>query len=309
MAAPRSRIGQGSAAETSRGRSERYSRRQLRATDWGGIGRKRRQPVGWGGCNALKGRHGKNEAALMYIPPNVTGPRHLMGVIPNKKNRRRPEESSRGSSSRAPRAQAPRSISLVPAVLRLLATFLSGVAALNYELLWIRKLSLTAGSTQAAISCVLSVYFLGLALGNHLAGRVTHRLARPMRLYFGLELLIGLWGVLFGVLLSGLNPLYAALYQGLPPGSLWIHVLRITSAALLLLVPSTCMGATLPLLAQAGARELFAASRWSGLLYGVNTLGAMTGAALTGFVLIDRMGVSLPLVLTATLNVVCALCV
>jgi spermidine synthase len=156
---------------------------------------------------------------------------------------------------------------------------------------------------------VLSVYFLGLALGNHLAGRVAHRLARPMRLYFGVELLIGVWGVLFGVLLGGLNPLYAALYRSLAPGSPWIHVLRLTSAALVLLVPSTCMGATLPLLAQAGARELSAASRWSGLLYGMNTLGAMAGAALTGFVLIDRMGVSLPLALTAVLNLACALCV
>lgn len=193
--------------------------------------------------------------------------------------------------------------------LLLLACFLSGVAALAYELLWVRELALLAGSTQAAISCVLSVYFLGLALGNYIAGKIAHRLARPLRLYAVIELIIAAWAFIFYILLALLDGFYANLYQTLEQGSPWIHGLRIASAAALMLVPVICMGATIPLLAQFGARDLSDASRWSAWLYGVNTLGAMIGTFVTGFLLIEFVGVSVSLRSTAAINVLCVVCV
>lgn len=192
-----------------------------------------------------------------------------------------------------------------PRFFLLLASFLSGVAALNYELLWIRELTLVAGSTQAAISAVLSIYFLGLALGNYIAGRIVGRLSRPLLIYVVAELIIGVWALLFYPLLSGLDPFYTSIYLGLEAGSPLIHILRLTSAAMLLLIPATCMGATLPLLAQWGAKDLSKAPRWSAALYGVNTLGAMIGTFATGFFLIEHLGVSWPLRLTALLNLGC----
>ncbi len=189
----------------------------------------------------------------------------------------------------------------------LVAAFLSGAAALCYELLWMREFTLLAGSTQAAVSCVLSLYFLGLALGNFAAGKIAWRLKHPMLLYCILELGIGVWAFLFRPLLAGLDPLYAQLYQNLSAGSPMILPLRAATAGILLLVPVTAMGATIPLLVQFSSLDLPGAWRRSAWFYGINTLGAMVGASLTGFFLIEHLGVSKSLMLTGLLNGTCAL--
>lgn len=222
------------------------------------------------------------------------------------------EKSTRGEPGTRPGGKATRAPAsppdILPRIALLLASFLSGAAALNYELLWMRELTLVAGSTQAAISAVLSVYFLGLALGNALAGRFAARFSRPLLAYAAVELAIGLGAVLFLPALGKMQAVYGHLYAGLPAGSPWILLLRLSCAAALLLVPATCLGATLPLLAHFGAGGLRRASRWSGLLYGVNTLGAMVGTFATGFYLIERFGVAAPLRATGLLNLAaCAL--
>ncbi len=191
----------------------------------------------------------------------------------------------------------------------LIAAFLSDVAALNYELLWMRELTLLLGSTQAAISIVLAVYFLGLALGNEIAGRAATRLNRPMAAYVTAELVIAVWALIFHPLLDFVGDLYAQSYQSLSAGSSLNHLLRAAGAAAILLIPTTCMGVTLPLLAQFGTRNADDASKWSGRLYGANTLGAMLGTALTGFFLIEHLGVSVSLRATCLANVACAACV
>lgn len=191
----------------------------------------------------------------------------------------------------------------------LLASLLSGVAALNYELLWLRQLTLVAGSTQAAISSVLAAYFLGLALGNMLAARVAHRLRRPLVAYAVVELVIAAWAFLFGPALHAFEGLHARILASVPFGSPVLHGVRLGGAAALLLVPTTAMGATLPLLAQFARGCLDDASRRSAWLYGANTLGAMLGAFATGFFLIEHFGVARPLAGTALLNLACAACV
>jgi len=193
--------------------------------------------------------------------------------------------------------------------LLLIASFLSGAASLNYQLLWVREIALVAGSTQAAISVVLSVFFLGLALGNYLAGRWARTMARPVAAYAGVEAIIALWALVFPFIMQAAGGFYAHLYASLQPGSAWLHVLRTASAAMMLLVPTTCMGATIPLLVQFGARDLARTPRWSAWLYGVNTLGALTGVAVTGFVLIQYVGVSRSMWGTALLNGLCIVCV
>src|SRR5207245_11018091 len=75
-------------------------------------------------------------------------------------------------------------------------------------------------------------------------------------------------------------------------------------AALILLVPTTLMGGTLPVLTRAftGAdrNEL---QRSLGLLYGLNTLGAVMGTALAGLFLIEHVGIRASLWATAAVNV------
>jgi len=191
----------------------------------------------------------------------------------------------------------------------LVASFFSGVAALNYELLWVREFALIAGSTQAAISVVLAVYFLGLSIGNILAGAFARRISRPMLAYIGLEAVIGVWALAFFAIMGVVASFYSSYYTSLAAGSDWLHGLRAGTAAAILLIPTTCMGATLPLLVQFGAYESASVSRWSAWLYGLNTLGAMTGVGLTGFVLVEHVGVAQSLLGTSILNLACILCV
>jgi spermidine synthase len=61
--------------------------------------------------------------------------------------------------------------------------FLSGAAALMYEVVWVRSLSLLFGGTHLAISTVLSVFMGGLALGSYVIGRFVDRVKKPLRLY------------------------------------------------------------------------------------------------------------------------------
>ncbi len=157
--------------------------------------------------------------------------------------------------------------------------FLSGATSLLYQILWIRLLSLSLGSTVLAISWVVSCFMAGLALGSEFLGRLADRGASPIRLYALLEGAIGLSALGVSMALSHLahTALPVAVGYGL--------------AALLLAVPTFLMGGTLPVLSRYAERRLRDKGGLIGALYGVNTLGAIVGVALTGFVLIRAFGI------------------
>src|SRR4029079_12084742 len=129
--------------------------------------------------------------------------------------------------------------------------FLSGAAALLFETLWFRLAGLVFGNSVWAASLILASFMGGLALGNTLAARYGPRLRRPLRVYAALEMLIGASGLglvlllpaLTAVILPALRPL-----TGWPPA---LNAIRLALSFALLLVPSTAMGATLPLLVKA----------------------------------------------------------
>lgn len=164
----------------------------------------------------------------------------------------------------------------------------SGMSGLVYELAWVRLLSHLLGGTTAAISTVLACYMGGLALGSWWFGARADRVRDPLRLYAGLELGVAAAGVAVPLLLLGLKPLYVAAAPALPEA--WRALLRLAIAALLLLPPTIGMGGTLPALSRFLVRRDGRLGRGLGLLYAVNTLGAVLGAALAGFVLIPQLG-------------------
>ncbi len=170
--------------------------------------------------------------------------------------------------------------------------FFSGAAGLLYQVVWTRKLVLLFGTTSYAVSTVLSVFFLGLALGSAWGGRLADRTARPLRVYAWLELGIALWAVIFVMAIGWGESAVAAAVRAAGGAHGAGIALRALLAALFLLPPVTMMGATLPLLARhvslAGGGG--GAARRTGALYAVNTFGAVTGCALTGFVLIGAWG-------------------
>ena len=169
--------------------------------------------------------------------------------------------------------------------------FASGVSALIFETLWFRQAGLAFGNSVWASTLVLSGFMGGLALGNALTARYAHRVRSALRAYAIAEVAIGLTGIglvyLFPILGVVLAPWLRPLLD-----HLWIlNSVRLCIAFLLLLIPSTAMGATLPLLTKAliGHEPNFGSVL--GRLYGWNTLGAVTGALVGETYLIGALGV------------------
>jgi spermidine synthase len=185
--------------------------------------------------------------------------------------------------------------------------FLSGAAALVFETLWFRQAGLTFGNGVWASSLVLSSFMAGLALGNGLAARLAERVRRPLVCFMALELAIAVSGVL---LVWGLPQLTGALAPLLGP---WVDLpwlvnpLRFALAFLLLLVPATAMGASLPVLVKAWTDLDPSFGPGLARLYGWNTLGAFSGALAGELFLVGWLGVTGSAAVAGGLDLVAAL--
>ena len=181
--------------------------------------------------------------------------------------------------------------------------FLSGATGLVYELLWVRLLYQSFGSTIQSVTTVVAAYMGGLGLGAWLLGKRADRHPRPAVLYGRLEILIGLFGLISPLVLWLAQQGYITLARGLPHGSGLSVALRFGLAGLVLLIPTTLMGGTLPVLTRAFTATDRGRLRASlGRLYGLNTLGACVGTAVAGFFLIEYVGIRASLWGTAIVN-------
>lgn len=184
--------------------------------------------------------------------------------------------------------------------------FVSGVAGLVFELLWVRVLSLTFGVTSYAISTVLAGFMAGLALGSAGAGRLADRLKDPLRAYAVAEVLIAVTGVLTLVEFDWLQSFYIAVHPRLENSPALLALMRFTLAFAIMLVPTTLMGATLPILLRSSLLRTSHTSTHLSLLYAVNTFGAIVGCLITPFYLIGGLGIRRSILLAACLNLTAA---
>jgi len=223
-------------------------------------------------------------------------------------------------------------------VVVLVLFFVSGACGLIYEVLWARLLTLSFGVTVLAASTVVAAFMGGLALGSYLFGRwsdrfETYSTAAPgrrgpapraaglllrlgggrgspaqwgLRLFALLEVGIALYAVAFPSLLGVAEALFAPLYRWQPPAIVF-HLARFLVTFVLLLVPTTLMGGTLPVLVRLACRRARSAGWRVGLLYGANTAGAVFGCALAGFWLAATVGTNVSVRLAAAGNVAVAL--
>ncbi|MFP8881365.1 MAG: fused MFS/spermidine synthase, partial [Myxococcota bacterium] len=169
--------------------------------------------------------------------------------------------------------------------------FLSGMAALIFETLWFHQAGLALGNSVWASSLVLAGFMGGLGFGNVLAARYGHRVRRPIFVYGVLEALIGLTGIAIVVLLPLVGPLLAPALGPLLDWAWALNALRLVVSLLILLVPSTAMGVTLPLLVKAAVAQDANFGRVLGRLYGWNTVGAVTGVICAEVFLIGWLGI------------------
>jgi len=180
--------------------------------------------------------------------------------------------------------------------------FLSGATGLVYELLWVRVLYQTFGSTIQSVTTVVAAYMGGLGLGAWLLGRRADRHERPAALYGRLEIAIGVFGLASPLVLALTHRIYVGTAAALALDGAASVALRFALAGVVLLIPTTLMGGTLPVLTRAFTADRAELQRSLGLLYGLNTLGAVVGTALAGFFLIEYVGVRASLWATATIN-------
>jgi spermidine synthase len=184
---------------------------------------------------------------------------------------------------------------------------LSGSAALVYQIIWARWLTLVFGSTTCSISVVLGSFMLGLALGSWVVGRRLGRIRNPMSVYAWLELGIGAFALCFPFLAHLTDRLFGLLVDVETSFSISLAV-RAALAFSLLVLPTTCMGATLPLLTDFFRRSPRRTRNWRvGLLYAANTAGAAIGAIVTSFLLIEWVGVHNTTLIAAGINFAIAL--
>ena len=191
-------------------------------------------------------------------------------------------------------------------VLLAVLVFLSGAASLVYEVLWLKELGLLFGSTAYAASTTLAVFFLGLAVGGAVFGRLSPRLRSPLRTYAWLELGIAASAVAYFLLLAIYFRLYGPLYDALVDRPAAFNAARMALATLALLPPAALMGGTLPVLGQHLVRRPDELGRIGSFLYAVNTLGAAAGAFLAGFVLPLALGFDRAYLLAMAVNVAVA---
>ena len=165
----------------------------------------------------------------------------------------------------------------------LLCFFLSGATALVYEVVWLRMLGLVFGHTVYAITTVLAAFMAGLGLGSVLFGRRAARFPDPIRAYGLLEIGIGISCALIPVFIWLASSVYVGLYRVLSASYATFGLIQFVLVFALLLVPTTLMGGTLPVLSQALVRREAGIGRTVGALYAMNTFGAVAGVILAGW--------------------------
>jgi spermidine synthase len=185
-----------------------------------------------------------------------------------------------------------------------LFVFLTGATALVYEVVWQRYLARLTGSDSVATALVLGIFLGGLSGGYALCGWLSRRFDKPARIYAGLEAIIGFWGLIFPWLFSAVSSATRS-WSFAPPG--WLLLQGSACTLVLIILPTVCMGGTVPMLTRALAESLSGATRVHARIYGTNTAGAFLGVTAAGYLLVPSLGLPGSLRTVALINLLAAI--
>jgi spermidine synthase/MFS family permease len=171
-----------------------------------------------------------------------------------------------------------------------LLVFGSGFCALVYQIAWQRLFRLIFGASTEASAAVVAIFMAGLGYGSVRLGRRADGQQRPLAFYARLEGWIALGAIASPLLLLAVEPLYFGLGGAARLGLFAGSLVRLLCAALILGLPTFFMGGTLPAIARAVEQDEDHGRRRLALLYGVNTLGAVAGALVATFLLLESLG-------------------
>jgi spermidine synthase len=189
-------------------------------------------------------------------------------------------------------------------LITLVCFFLTGGTGLVYELVWVRMLILSFGSTQFAVTTVLTTFMAGLAIGSLLLGRVIDRYEHPLRVYGILEIVLGGYCILTPLIFSAIKSFYLSIFS---PGGVQYAAFNPTQFILAfagLIIPSILMGGTLPVLTKYFTLRQEEIGFRVGLLYAVNTMGSVVGCLATGLFLLYLLGVTSTIYLAGVVDIV-----
>ncbi|WP_338046549.1 fused MFS/spermidine synthase [Polyangium spumosum] len=168
----------------------------------------------------------------------------------------------------------------------------SGSTGLLYEVAFGKLLGYVFGATAYAVSTVLAAFMAGLALGAHLGGKRASRIERPLVAYGVLEIVVGLVVAASPAALEALTAAYVHVAQRAPGSLAILTAARGALTALVVIVPTVAMGATLPILSRVVAGEVGAESRRRlSFLYAINTAGGAMGALTSAYLVLPALGV------------------
>jgi spermidine synthase len=167
----------------------------------------------------------------------------------------------------------------------------SGASALMLEVVWSRMLGWVLGGTTWSVMTILVVFMVGLGAGGIFWGYRAGEHARPLRLFGLLEVSIGLYTLAVPWLFGGLAHFFEVASRLVDDSPAVAIGLRVVTATLALAPPTLLMGGTLPVLTRFAAAGTAQPGRTAGLLYAVNTAGAVAGCFATGCLLIYWLGV------------------
>ena len=188
--------------------------------------------------------------------------------------------------------------------LLLVAFVFSGIAALVYELTWIRPLQFLLGSTVYTISIIFAVFMLGLALGAYAISKYSDGIKDIPRAYALIEIGIGLCGILLLSIFNLLPRVYNSLYS-LHTNFYLFEAVQFLLIFIVLLVPTTLMGATFSLISKFYVQEKI--GKGIGEVYAANNMGAIIGSFSAGFILIPLFGIRLSIIFAGSINLLIGL--
>ena len=168
--------------------------------------------------------------------------------------------------------------------------FVSGFAALVYQVLWVRELGLLFGSTAQAAALAIAIFFAGIATGGWFWGRRAAGVASSLRTFGRLEVAVAATALGHFVLVDAYHAVYPALFGAVGHVAVLDTAIKALVAAVILLPPAFLMGGTLPAMGQHLVAHRDRLATTGTTLYAVNTAGSATGALAAGFVLPLALG-------------------
>jgi spermidine synthase len=181
----------------------------------------------------------------------------------------------------------------------------AGVASLLYEVIWVRQLALSLGSTAIAGATMLSAFLAGLAIGSWLAARRVDEQASPLRSLAKLELGAAAIGALSVPMLEYAGRAYVLTASALGAGPDAALVLRAAFSLVVILLPATLFGVAFPLASFAAAR-IAGPERAASAVSAVSSFGSAIGAALGGLLLEPLLGITGAAMVAVAFNLLAA---